>query len=84
MTYDLLEKELKLNNLHSLYFFYGEEKFLLETNLKRIRKLFGDLILGINYIQIDATNVETLISNIETPAFGYSKKLIIAKDTRPF
>lgn len=84
MTYDILEKELKQNILHSLYFFYGEEKYLLENSIKKIKKLFGELVLGINYIQLDATNVETLISNIETPAFGYNKKLIIAKDTGLF
>ena len=39
------------------------------------------LFYGINYIQIDETNVEELISNIETPAFGYEKKLVIVKNS---
>ncbi len=81
MTPDILEKELKQNNLNSLYLLYGEEKFLLENTVKRIKKLFGELVLGINFIQINETNIDTLISNIETPAFGYSKKLIIVKDS---
>lgn len=80
MTYDVLEKELKQNNLQSIYLFYGEEKYLLENTVKKIKKLFGELILGINYIQINETNIGGLISDIETPAFGYSKKLIIVKD----
>ena len=37
----------------SLYLFYGEEKYLLENAVKKIKKLFGELILGINYIQIN-------------------------------
>ncbi|MBO4815976.1 MAG: DNA polymerase III subunit delta [Clostridia bacterium] len=84
MTVENLEKELKQNNLQSLYLLYGEEKFLLENAVKKIKKLFGDLILGINYIQINEDNIDSLISNIETPAFGYPRKLIIVKDSGLF
>ena len=84
MTVENLEKELKQNNLQSLYLLYGEEKFLLENTVKKIKKLFGELILGINYIQINENNIDSLISDIETPAFGYSKKLIIVKDSGLF
>lgn len=38
------------------------------------------LFCGINYIQIDETNVEELITDLETPAFGYEKKLVIVKN----
>lgn len=64
--------------------FFGEETYLLETRVKKIKKDFGEQIPGINYIQIDESNVEQLISDIETPAFGFSKKLIIAKNTQLF
>ena len=70
MTQDLLEKELKKGKLNSIYLFYGEELYLLENAVKKIKKLFGELILGINYIQINETNIDNLISDIETPAFG--------------
>lgn len=79
-----LEKELKNNNLQSLYLLYGEELFLLETSLKKIKALFGECIKGINFISIDETNVNELIADIETPAFGYEKKLIIARNTGLF
>ncbi len=39
---------------------------------------------GINYIMLDETNINQLISNIETPAFGYEKKLIIARNSKLF
>ena len=42
------------------------------------------MVNGINYIQIDADNVTQIIQDIETPAFGYSQKLIVAKDTGLF
>lgn len=82
LTIENLEKELKTENLKSIYLLYGEEMFLLETSLNRIKKNFGECIKGINYITIDDTNCNGLIANIETPSFGYEKKLIIAKNTR--
>ncbi len=81
---DNLEKELKQGKLNSLYLLYGEELFLLENNLKKIRKLFGETVKGINYVLIDDTNVKELIQDIETPAFGYEKKLIVARNTGLF
>ena len=84
VSIESLEKELKTGKLQSLYLFYGEELFLLESSLKKIRNLFGDCIKGINYITIDETNCNDLIANIETPSFCYEKKLIIAKNTGLF
>lgn len=84
MTVDDLEKELKTEKLNNLYLLYGEEEYLLQCCVKKIKKIFGELVNGINYIQIDEKNVSNLISDIETPAFGYSKKLIIIKDSGLF
>lgn len=75
-----LEKELKSGKIQSLYLLYGEELFLMENTFKKIKKLFGECIKGINYIQIDETNYSELIANIETPSFGYEKKLIIVRN----
>lgn len=63
---------------------YGEEKYLLETHLKKIKKEFGELEKGINYIQIDSSNILTLIDEALTPSFMYEKKLIIASNTGLF
>ena len=79
-----LEKELKTGKLRGLYLLYGEETFLLENCLKSIKKIFGEKINGINYILLDDTNINGIISDLETPAFGYDKKLIIAKNTGLF
>lgn len=79
-----LEKTLNQGNLFSIYLLYGEEKYLIENDVKKIKKIFGELIKGINYILIDETNIDEIIPNIETPAFGYNKKLIIAKNTGLF
>lgn len=68
----------------AIYLFFGEESYLLDTKVKKMKREFGNLINGINFIQIDDSNVKEIISDIETPAFGYEKKLIIAKNTGLF
>ena len=79
-----LEKQLNQGEIKGIYLLYGEETFLLEQQLKKIKNNFGELIKGINYIVIDENNIQELISDIETPAFGYPKKLIIARNTGVF
>ena len=84
MTIDNLEKDLKMGKLNSIYLLYGEELFLLESCQKKIKSLFGQCVKGINYILNDEQNVSEIIDDIETPSFGYEKKLIIAKNTGLF
>lgn len=74
-----LEKGLK-----SIYLFYGEDRYSIENSVKKIKKLFGPLQKGINYIQIDENSLNQIIPNIETPAFGYEKKLLIVKNSGLF
>ena len=57
---------------------------MLQQQLNKIKKKFGEIIKGINYIAIDENNIQELIADIETPAFGYSTKLIIARNTGIF
>ena len=84
VTVENLEKDLRQGVLNSIYLLYGEETFLLETCLKKIKTNFGELKEGINYIKIDDTSVDKIISELETPAFGYEKKIIIARDCALF
>lgn len=84
MTVEELEKSLKNNNLDCIYLLYGEETYLLESCVKKIKNIFGKLVKGINYVEIDDTNLQNLIYEIETPAFGYEKKLIVVRNTRDF
>lgn len=67
--------------MESLYLFYGQEEYLLEESVKKIKKSFNELLEGINLIKIDESNVNQLISNIETPCFGFDKKLIIVRNS---
>ena len=79
-----LENDIKNQNLHSIYVLYGDEEYLKQEYLKKIKKVFGELSLGINYILLDETNIDTLITNIETLSFGYEKKLIVVKNSNIF
>jgi len=81
MTIDMLEQELKQNVLHSIYVLYGEETYLLESSVNKIKKIFGNEVEGINYIVLDETTVDQLLKELQTPPFGYEKKLIILKNT---
>ena len=83
LTYDALDKSIN-TELKPLYLIYGEEQYLIDTCINKIKKKFGERILGINYIIIDESNLENLISDIEMPAFGYDKKLIIVKNSGLF
>ena len=70
--------------MDSLYLLYGQEAYLLEDFIKKIKKSFDKLVDGINFIKIDETNINQLISNIETPCFGFDRKLIIVKEAGLF
>lgn len=76
-----LEKLLKENKISSLYLLYGKEKYLLETCLKKIKNAFGECLKGINYINLDSESIQNIIQELEMPAFGFDKKLIVAKNT---
>lgn len=79
-----IENKLKNEELNSLYLFFGEETYLIENSVKKIKSKFGELVKGINYIELDDTNIDSLISELETPAFGFAQKLIIVKDANLF
>lgn len=69
----------------SINLYYGEETYLLETAVKKLKKEFGETKQGINYIELDEENfINNLMPEIQTPSFGYPKKMIIAKNTGLF
>lgn len=85
IKYDVLEKNVNAGKLQAIYLLYGNEKYLMDTILKKIKKAFAEeLVQGINYILIDESNLKDFISNLETPAFGYDKKLIVVKNSGLF
>ena len=84
MAIDKLEKDIKEEKLNNIYLLHGTETYLLENTIKKIKKIFGEIVQGINYIMIDENNLNTLISELETPSFGFEKKLIIVRNSGLF
>lgn len=83
LSYDALNKSIQ-TELKPIYFLYGGEQYLIDTAIHKIKKVFGELLLGINYIVLDESNIDNLISDIEIPAFGYDKKLIVIRNSGLF
>jgi len=81
IKFDNLEKQLNIDELKPIYLLYGNEKYLIDSSIKKIKKKFGEIVQGINFVIIDETNVNDLIFNLEVPAFGYDKKLILVKNS---
>ncbi len=85
MTSENLERDINEGKLGSIYLLYGEERYLLECTVKKLKKLFGDLQVGINYIELDDENIiNSLMQEIQTPPFGYDKKMIVVKNSGLF
>ena len=59
---------------------YGENTYLVEKEIKAIKKNFGQIVQGINYVSLEPETVENIIPELQTPPFGYEQKLIIVKN----
>ena len=66
--------------MKNLEVIYGENTYLIEKKVKNIKKNFGEIIQGINYVVIEQNSLENIIPELQTPAFGYPKKLIVVKN----
>ena len=65
--------------MESLYLITGDEVYERNECLEKIKKSFGELVKGINYIVLDKDNISNLENEINTYPFGFNKKLIIVK-----
>lgn len=59
---------------------YGENTYLVGKEIKAIKKNFGQIVQGINYVSLEPETVENIIPELQTPPFGYEQKLIIVKN----
>ena len=51
LTYDALNKNID-TELKPIYLLYGSEQYLIENTVNRIKKKFGEKVLGINYCSL--------------------------------
>ena len=81
MSYDILKKRLKENNLPHLMHFYGEETFLLESSVSLIKKkLLGDSE-DFNLIVLEGdVSADEIDVSLNTPPFFGEAKLILLRE----
>ena len=80
---DIIKSEIEQKALRPLYLFYGEETFLIDTYLKRIRKLLlndGDELMNLDEMEGQVSE-EAVISSAETFPFMVDKRLVIVHDS---
>lgn len=85
MTDTTIEKLIENNDVFSkVFLLYGEEKYIKNTYINKIKKKFGELIKGLNYITLDDSSISNLIFEASTPCFGYPEKLIVVNNSKLF
>lgn len=61
----------------NLYLITGDDLFERSREVEKIKKDFGELVKGINFIMIDKDTIGLLNGEVTTYPFGFDKKLII-------
>jgi len=82
MSLKILEEDIKSNKLHSVYFFFGDDTYDIERYTEKIKKTYNSLELGVNYFQLDKSNVVELADICECVSFFGEEKLVVVKDTK--
>ena len=79
-----LDNDIKSGNIKRVYFFFGEETFLLENRIKSIMKRLGILNSdSMNFSKFDGikSSFEDFAEEISSYPFGAEKKLVLLKIT---
>ncbi len=82
-----LDKQIKSGALGRLYFFYGEEQFLLENKIKAIKNALLDPdFADLNYVQLDEKklNVSQLSDELMSVPVMSDKKMVVVKNSGIF
>ena len=61
----------------NLYLITGDDLFERSREVEKIKKNFGELVKGINFIMLDKETIGLLNGEVTTYPFGFDKKLII-------
>lgn len=82
-----LDKQIKSGALGNLYFFYGEEQFLLENKIKSIKNALLDAdFADMNYVQFEEKkqNLAQLTEELMSVPVMSDKKLVVVKNSGLF
>ncbi|MBR5155488.1 MAG: DNA polymerase III subunit delta [Clostridia bacterium] len=82
-----LDKQIQSGTLANLYFFYGEEQFLLENKVRSIKKaLLSPDFADLNFVQLDdkKLSVTQLSDELVSVPVMSDKKMVIVKNSGVF
>ncbi len=74
------ETEIKQGKIRPLYLLYGEEKYEIHRSIDTLKKKFGKLDKGVNFLTFDKNNIDELQEFLTTVSFFGGRKLAIVKD----
>ncbi len=82
-----LDKQIKSGTVGNLYFFYGEEQFLLENKIKSIKNsLLAPDFADLNYVQMEEKklNISRLTDELMSVPVMSDKKMVVVKNSGIF
>ncbi len=82
-----LDKQIKTGTVGSLYFFYGEEQFLLENKIKSIKNALLDSdFADLNYTLLEEKklNISSLTDELMSVPVMSDKKMVVVKNSGIF
>ncbi len=82
-----LDKQIKSGTVGNLYFFYGEEQFLLENKIKSIKNTLLDVdFADLNYVQLEEKklSISQLTDELMSVPVMSDKKMVVVKNSGIF
>lgn len=76
-----LENKIKNGKVSGIYLLFGEDNYDINRYIDKVKKTFSNLELGVNYFNIDKSNISSLSDIISMVSFFGEQKLIVIKDT---
>ena len=85
MTIDALKKQIQSGNLSELYYFCGEEQYLIDFYSARLKKECADVLPEFNYIELDGKkpDFDFLADACSAYPVMAEKKLVVVADLDP-
>ncbi len=82
MNYKDIIKNIKSNDLESIYLLYGKEYYLIDNMIKALKESLNISMIDFNLEIIDGkeTTLDKVTSSIETLPFMDDRKIVIIKD----
>lgn len=84
LSKEVLDKDIKDNNLKNIYLLYGQESYLIDYYQARIKRMLVQDNNSLNFLQLSASNIDKFIDYCNVVPFMCDKKLVLVKNTGLF